>query len=72
MYDISETARLPFSYVKGSPAQRTQLSEKLFNDFYDNISRSIKSETLSISEIQECFKRTLPSKIGFQISNIGK
>lgn len=72
LYELSKTARLPLQYVKGSPSQRAQLSDKLFNDFCDNISFAIKSDTLSINEIKDCFSQTLPSKIGFQISDIGK
>lgn len=72
MYDLSKTSRLPLQYAKGTVKQRSQLAEKLFKEFCTNIESEIKDGAISVSGIKDSFNKTVPSKIGIQISDIGK
>lgn len=72
-YDITKTAKLPLSVIKGTVKQRDAMAENFFFDFCRNISLNIgNKDRLSISVIKDCFQNTLPSKICMQFSSIGK
>ncbi len=72
-YDLTKTAKLPLRVIKGTAKQRDAMSEKLFFDFCKNISLHIgNNDRLSVSVIKDCFQNTLPTKIGLQISGVGK
>lgn len=72
-YDITKTAKLPLSTVKGSVKQRAAMAENLFFDFCKNISLNIgNKDRLSTAVVKDCFQNTLPSKVCIQFSDIGK
>lgn len=72
MYDLSKTAKLPLSVIRGNSKKRLQISDKMFNDFCRRISEGIHSETISVEDIKDTFTKTVPNKIGIQFRNIGK
>lgn len=72
MYELTRTAKLPISAIRGSGRQREILSDQYFKDFCRRISVKLNSDSISTDEIKNAFIQTIPHKIGIQFRNIGK